>query len=108
MSSVLSPNFVIGTIRIGTIEGASCLNMGNNWPTNFESTKKHNQGFGTITGDKNDIKGLRTLLDDRDVMDMMNLGDEDEVPDWLKEMILTRLKDHQDQGDKEMSSSSKV
>ncbi|SFJ15389.1 hypothetical protein [Thermoflavimicrobium dichotomicum] len=103
MSSVFSPNFVIGTIRIRTIEGASCLNMGNNWPTHFESYKKHNQGFGTITGDN-----LRTLLDDKDAIDMINLDDEDEVPDWLKEMILSRLKDHHDLDDKEMSSSSTV
>lgn len=91
MSSAFSPNFIIGTIRIGTIEGASCLNMGNNLPTSFESHKKQNQGFGSITGDENGINGLRTFLDDQDVLDMMNLGDEKKEPDWLKEVIVSRL-----------------
>jgi hypothetical protein len=87
LSSLLSPNFIIGHIRIGSVEGASCVNMGNNWPTGFESHKKHNQGFGSVGGDNNHIDGLRSLLNDSDFLDMFNPSD-DNIPDWLKEKIV--------------------
>ncbi len=84
--SILSPTFVIGSIRIGNVEGASCVNMGNNFPTNFHSQKKHNQGFGSISGDHNQFHQARTALNDADVLDMFN-DSSDEVPDWVKETV---------------------
>jgi hypothetical protein len=92
---MMSPNFVIGHIRVGSVEGASCINMGNNFPTNFESHKKHNQGFGSVGGDNNKLENARTVLFDPDFLDMLNLSD-NEVPEWIKEMIDKSMK-HQDE-----------
>ncbi|OIK10418.1 hypothetical protein BIV60_21480 [Bacillus sp. MUM 116] len=50
---ILSPTFHIGTIKIGTIEGASCFSIGNNFIEDFKNTKKHSQGLGNIHGDGN-------------------------------------------------------
>lgn len=76
-ANLLSPVFLIGELRIGSISDASCLNMGNNYPTQFESHKKQNQGFGSIIGDHNGIEDIRTLLNDPDFIDMLgNLNGE--------------------------------
>lgn len=85
MDQPLSPVFYIGTIHVGEIEGASCLNMGNNWPTNFTSHKKHNQGFGNVRGSENDLRSVRALLNDPDTYDSLNLRDS-ELPDWLESL----------------------
>jgi hypothetical protein len=84
---MFSPVFVIGNIRIGTVEGASCVNIGNNWPTGFENHSKTNQGFGNVSGDHNVLRAVRSHLEDSDLIDMMGVGDDDEIPDWLKETI---------------------
>ncbi|CAG7637500.1 hypothetical protein ACFQI7_07735 [Paenibacillus allorhizosphaerae] len=88
MSSFLSPQFVIGSIRIGSVENAACINMGNNWPTGFESHQKLTQGFGSVSGDRNVVSGIRSLLNDSDFLDMLNITDA-EVPDWLQKAILS-------------------
>lgn len=54
-SPILSPTFHIGTIKIGSIEGASCFSIGNNFIEDFKSSKKHNQGLGNIHGDRNNF-----------------------------------------------------
>jgi hypothetical protein len=82
----LAPAFVIGTIRVGHIEGASCLNMGNTWASDFRSYKKHNQGFGSVTGDNNDVRNVRSLLNDPDTVDMLDVSGT-ELPDWLGRLI---------------------
>jgi hypothetical protein len=61
--SVLSPTFIIGSIRIGTVEGASCVNFGNNWPSEFTSISKQQQGFGNVSGDHNDLTRFRAHLE---------------------------------------------
>jgi hypothetical protein len=100
----LSPNFFIGTIKIGSIEGASCVNMGNNFPSGFTSHKKHNQGFGSINGDHNDIKEIISRLDDKDILDMFNQTDQDDVPDWIKEILSSTLQSSENlEQDKEES-----
>lgn len=87
-SSLFSPQFVIGTIQIGTIQGASCMNMGNNFPTDFTSTQKFNQGFGNVTGDHNAFKEPRTAVEDADLVDMMQGShDQEELPAWLEQMM---------------------
>lgn len=86
MASLLSPQFVIGSIRIGSVENASCINMGNNWPSGFESHQKLTQGFGSVSGDRNWVAGIRSLLNDSDFLDMLNISDTD-VPDWLRGII---------------------
>lgn len=55
VSPILSPTFHIGNIKIGSIEGASCFSIGNNFIEDFKSSKKHSQGFGNIHGDRNDF-----------------------------------------------------
>lgn len=90
MAGYLSPNFLIGSIKIGAIDGASCLNMGNNFPSNFSSHKKQNQGFGSIIGDHNDIKDILSRLDDSDVLDMYNQMDQDDPPEWIKGILAAK------------------
>ncbi|WP_281974500.1 hypothetical protein [Halobacillus litoralis] len=87
---LLSPNFFIGNIRIGTIENASCLNMGNNVPNGFESHQKLNQGFGTVHGDGNTLEGLRSILSDSAILDMMT-DKEHDIPDWVESMIKRKM-----------------
>ena len=89
MKAFLSPTFIIGQIRIGSIEGASCVNFGNNRPSHFTNHKKHIQGFGSVSGDHNKIEGARTALNDSDFIDMLNMTDE--VPDWIKSFLKQKL-----------------
>lgn len=87
MSDLLSPTFHIGHIHIGTVEGASCVNLGNNWPTDFENYKKHTQGFGEVGGDHNKLTEAQSTVADSELIDMLNLSDDAEIPDWLKELM---------------------
>lgn len=87
----LSPVFFIGTIRIGSVGGASCVNIGNNLPTGFQSFSKTNQGFGSITGDNNDISELCSVLKDTNMIDMLNQSDTDETPDWVKKLAAEKF-----------------
>ncbi|MEW9699902.1 hypothetical protein [Paenibacillus sp. SI8] len=86
MSSFMSPTFIIGSIRIGSVQSASCINMGNNWPTDFQSNQKTVQGFGSVEGDHNQLVGTRSLLNDSDFLDMLNVED-GVTPEWLQQMI---------------------
>jgi hypothetical protein len=87
----LSPVFFIGNIRIGSVSGASCVNLGNNLPLGFQSYSKQNQGFGSITGDNNDISELCSALKDTNTIDMLNQSDTIEVPDCVKKLISDNL-----------------
>ncbi|WP_187385782.1 hypothetical protein [Gorillibacterium timonense] len=94
-SGWLSPTFVIGQIKIGTVEGASCLNFGNNVPSGFSSRKVHNQGFGSIEGDDNHLSGIRSFLHESPAF---GATDEEageaspyEVPDWIKEWMTNSM-----------------
>ncbi|HHY74004.1 MAG TPA: hypothetical protein GX497_12460 [Bacillus bacterium] len=90
--SFLSPNIAIGTLRIGSIEGASAVNVGNNFPTGFQSFKKLNQGFGSISGDHNNIKELYSQLTDSKIIDMLNEVDQlHELPEWLQLLIIEKV-----------------
>ncbi|OCA85083.1 hypothetical protein A8F95_10355 [Bacillus wudalianchiensis] len=64
-----SPSFFIGSISIGTVEGASCVNLGNNLPSGFVNYKKQNQGFGSISGDHNDIRDILATIEEQDIND---------------------------------------
>jgi hypothetical protein len=64
-----SPSFFIGTISIGTVEGASCVNLGNNLPSGFVNYKKQNQGFGSISGNNNDIHEILATIEENDIQD---------------------------------------
>lgn len=82
-----SPNFFIGSIRIGVVESASCINMGNNYPSQFQSHKKHNQGVGNISGDENDIHGTKSQVSDSSFIDMFEQSESQELPKWLQNVI---------------------
>lgn len=89
-----SPSFFIGTISIGTVEGASCVNLGNNLPSGFVNYKKHNQGFGTIHGNNNDIHGILAKIDEKDIHDTFNYENDDNQNELSKignEMMNTNL-----------------
>lgn len=86
----LSPVFFIGSVRIGTVEGASCVNLGNNLPVGFQSYKKQNQGFGSISGDNNDISELCSALKDTNTIDMLNQPDAIDIPDWVEKLITAK------------------
>jgi hypothetical protein len=76
--------FKFDKIELDEVSGA--LNMGNNWPTDFKSYHKQNQGFGSVGGNKNHFSNARAYLYDPDEFDMVNAA-ESSVPDWVKEMI---------------------
>nr|WP_071316333.1 hypothetical protein [Anaerobacillus isosaccharinicus]MBA5587210.1 hypothetical protein [Anaerobacillus isosaccharinicus]QOY34596.1 hypothetical protein AWH56_017955 [Anaerobacillus isosaccharinicus] len=89
--SSLNPNFLIGNLRIGSVEGASCINLGNNFPIDFQSFKKQNQGFGNMTGDNNQSSDMKSFLADIENQEefleiIKNLNDED-LPKWFKDLI---------------------
>ncbi|MDO7345530.1 hypothetical protein Q5O02_05175 [Bacillus stercoris] len=64
-----SPSFFIGSISIGTVEGASCVNLGNNLPSGFVNYKKQNQGFGSISGDHNGIHDILATIEENGTQD---------------------------------------
>ncbi|MDC3417388.1 hypothetical protein [Aquibacillus salsiterrae] len=98
-SRSFSPKFYIETLRIGSVEGASAINFGNNTPTNFENHSKHTQGFGTVSGDQSKISGSKSVLIEEALKDLFEEEDS-ELAEWLKEMILEK------QGDVEIESES--
>ena len=71
-SAILSPTFHIGTIKIGTIEGASVFSIGNNFIEDFKSTKKHHQGLGNIHGNQNDFSNMTASLTNQQQKDESN------------------------------------
>ncbi|RIW30428.1 hypothetical protein D3H55_16980 [Bacillus salacetis] len=78
-----STEFSIGDIHIGTVEDASAVNFGNNFPTNFRSNKKHNQGLGNIIGNNNDIHDLKSLMKERNAGGVYNENSNDQPPERL-------------------------
>ncbi|WP_404332795.1 hypothetical protein [Mesobacillus maritimus] len=95
MMKSLSPTFFIGSIRIGTIQDASCVNFGNNFPTDLTSQKKQNQGFGNISGDHNDIHDILSRLTEKDKTEIFTESPTDSNPEWLEEMIKNQQVDIQ-------------
>ncbi|GGJ10636.1 hypothetical protein GCM10010885_19800 [Alicyclobacillus cellulosilyticus] len=87
MATAWSPTFVIGTIRIGSVGGASCINFGNNWVSEFTSYQKQNQGFGVVHGDRSLIRGTQSAVHDPDGIDVWGVAKTGELPDWLRRMV---------------------
>ena len=71
---ILSPTFHIGTIKIGTIEGASCFSIGNNFIEDFKNSKKHSQGLGNIHGDRNNLAHMTASLTNHEKESKGDLG----------------------------------
>jgi len=84
------PKFIIKNINIHSVESASCVNIGNNFPTGFESFKKHTQGFGSISGDHNKIEGLHSLLKDSRFVDMVPESERKDSS-WIRELMTSKL-----------------
>ncbi|WP_163100484.1 hypothetical protein [Peribacillus alkalitolerans] len=82
----LSSNFTIRDINIGTIEDASAVNFGNNFPTDFKSHKKVNQGFGNIFGNQNDIHDILAQLEEKDAVEVYYENQDQHPPEWVKRM----------------------
>lgn len=61
-SPLLSPTFHIGTIKIGSIDSASCFAIGNNFIEDFNSSKEHHQGLGNIHGNGNNFSHAAASL----------------------------------------------
>lgn len=103
-SSLFSPSFVIGRIEIGSVEGASCVNMGNNFSSNFKSSKKHNQGFGEVHGDNNRLSGTTSSLDDSDLLDLMSGDAAESIPEPIRDWFAALVREssqHTDIGKRE-------
>ncbi|UYP05792.1 hypothetical protein [Priestia megaterium] len=83
----LESTFSIGDIHIGTIEDASAVNFGNNFPTDFRSHKKVSQGFGNILGNQNDIHDILSSLEEKDISEVYNENQDGKPPEWLDTMI---------------------
>lgn len=89
----LESTFSIGDIHIGTIEDASAVNFGNNFPTNFRSHKKVSQGFGNILGNQNDIHDILSSLEEKDISEVYNENQDGKPPEWLDTMIEEQKKE---------------
>lgn len=92
MRSSFDQHFTINAINIHTVEGASCVNIGNNFPTGFQSYKKHTQGFGAISGDNNKIDGLKSLVNDGSLIDSFS-GSTLEDNKWIKELMASKMQE---------------
>ncbi|MEE3895373.1 hypothetical protein [Priestia megaterium] len=89
----LESTFSIGDIHIGTIEDASAVNFGNNFPTNFRSHKKVSQGFGNILGNQNDIHDILSSLEEKDISEVYNESQDGKPPQWLDTMVEEQTKE---------------
>jgi hypothetical protein len=98
-ASLFSPNFVIGRIEIGSVEGASCINLGNNFPSNFHSSKKHNQGFGEVSGDNNRLSGTQSTLDDSDFLEWMSGDAAKDIPEPIRDWFAAMVRESSQQAD---------
>ncbi|GAA3405908.1 hypothetical protein ACFFNY_26110 [Paenibacillus hodogayensis] len=98
-ASLFSPNFVIGRIDIGSVEGASCVNMGNNFPSHFQSSKKQNQGFGEISGNNNTLSETRSALDDSDFLDWMSGEAAPDIPEAVRDWFAGLVREASQQAD---------
>ncbi|MBM7703434.1 spore germination protein GerPC [Metabacillus iocasae] len=97
----LSSTFTIGDIHIGTVEDASAVNFGNNFPTGFRSNKKHNQGFGNIYGDENNIHDIMSKMQETDVVEVVNEHQGEKYPEWLNMLIEEQVKEEDEKDDDE-------
>ncbi|MCA1319168.1 hypothetical protein LC085_04515 [Bacillus tianshenii] len=61
--------------------------MGNNYPAQFQSNKKHNQGIGNISGDEHDIHENKSMVSDSSFIDMLHQLENQELPQWLQDVI---------------------
>ena len=59
----------IMSIKVYNVENASALNVGQNLLNDWKNNSKSNQGYGTVIGDRNQHKRLKSKIDDRDKID---------------------------------------
>lgn len=82
----LHSTFHLRDIHVGTVEDASAINLGNSFPTNFKSVKKHNQGFGNVVGNENDIQDIASMLEEKDVIEAFNETQDPASQEWLTKL----------------------
>ena len=103
MPKNIAPNFFIRNFTIHSVEGASCVNIGSNRPIGFTSFKKHNQGFGSISGTHNTIDGIKTVLNDQSLFDMFQDSNIEDMA-WvkeIKELVIAKVMDYLEDTDVE-------
>lgn len=61
-------------LRISAISTTSGVYSGNNRQYKYKHSIKKNQAFGTVSGQHCFVLGHRSLLDDRDRIDMRSIG----------------------------------
>lgn len=89
----------IGSIRIGSIDSSSALNIGKNTLQGFRSLTKNNQGLGEIYGDKNRFPSNVNYLDDPDTYDLLSPGQREfYAPRGKEEEHVRSGVDHEDDG----------
>lgn len=96
MPENIAPNFFFRNFTIHSVEGASCVNIGSNRPIGFTSFKKHNQGFGSVSGSHNKIDGIKTLLSDQSLFDMFHDSNTEDMT-WVKEIkesVIAKVMDY--------------
>jgi hypothetical protein len=57
-------------LRIETVSGSSGVFSGSNQQRGFKHAGKRNEAFGSVSGTKVRLSGIRTRLEDRDDTDM--------------------------------------
>ncbi len=72
-----SPSIVINIFmfKINSFENASAVNVGQNFLADWNNTDKKNQGYGQNFGDDSGFFGTRSVVDDRDGIDMPSIMD---------------------------------
>ncbi|WHY75641.1 hypothetical protein QNH20_16070 [Neobacillus sp. WH10] len=68
-------NINIFMIKINSFENASAVNIGQNLLAEWHNSDKKNQGFGQNFGDKSNIVGTRSFVDDKDQIDSLSSFD---------------------------------
>ncbi|WP_284139424.1 MULTISPECIES: hypothetical protein [unclassified Virgibacillus] len=65
--SIVTNNIFI--LKINSVENASAVNIGENYLYDWNNSAKYTQGFGSNYGDACDFLGLKSAIDDRDLID---------------------------------------
>ncbi|MBS4178312.1 hypothetical protein [Lederbergia citrea] len=62
-------NINIFVLKINSFENASAVNIGQNLLADWNNYDKKTQGFGQNLGDDSDFVGIKSAVDDRDLID---------------------------------------
>lgn len=88
----LHSSFHLRDIHVGTVEDASAINLGNSFPTNFKSMKKHNQGFGNVVGNENEMQDIESMLEEKDLIETFHESQDAASHEWLAAWVAEQRK----------------